>query len=292
VNGQKSWKCALCISIHLSFGITAQSQPSTPSLHGVITDPSAASVPGAVVQLRGPSGDQRTSADSLGRYSFATLRPGKYVVRVIAEGFRVDQKNGIEISGPTELNSSLVILDETQVVNVEDESNPASADPESNGTSLALREKELAALSDDSDEFLQELQALANAGAGPNGSQVYIDGFSGGNLPLKSEIREVRMNSNPFSAEYDRPGFGRIEILTKPGTDNFHGQVYGQFNNEVFNSRSPLLAQSVRPPYQQHFFGLNVGGPLKKEKASSLSVSKIAASRKTRSFSPPRSTAI
>ena len=268
MNEQRSWKRALWLSIHLSFGITVQSQPWAPSLHGVISDPSAASVPGALVQLRGPSGNQGTRADSLGRYSFAALRPGKYVVRVIAEGFRVEQRIGVEISCPTELNLTLVILAETQVVNVEDESNRVSTDNESNGTSLTLGEKELAALSDDSDVLLQELQAMANAGAGPNGSQVHIDGFTGGNMPPKSEIRDVRINSNPFSAEYDRPGFSRIEILTKPGTDHFHGQVYGQFNEQAFNSRSPLLAQSTRPPYQQHFFGLNVGGPIKKEKAS------------------------
>jgi Carboxypeptidase regulatory-like domain len=178
LNGQRSWKRSLWLSIHLLFGITAQSQPSAPSLHGIISDPSEASVPGALVRLRGPSGNQRTRADSLGRYSFAALRPGKYVVRVIAEGFRVDQRNGVEISGPTELDLTLVILAETQVVNVEDESNRINADPESNGTSLTMGEKELAALSDDSDELLQELQAIANVGAGPNGSQVHIDGFN------------------------------------------------------------------------------------------------------------------
>ena len=268
MNGQRSWKRAVWLFIHLSFVITAQSQPSVPSLHGIISDPSASSVPGALVQLRGPGGDQLIRADSLGRYSFAALRRGKYLVRVIAEGFRVEQRNCVEISGQTELNLTLVILAETQVVNVKDESNRVSADPESNGTSLTLREKELAVLSDDPDEFLQEVQAMANAGAGPNGSQVHIDGFTGGNMPPKSEISEVRINSNPFSAEYDRPGFRRIEILTKSGTDNFHGQVYGQFNNENFNSRSPLLAQSTRPPFQQDLFGLNFGGPIKKEKAS------------------------
>ena len=54
----------------------------------------------------------------------------------------------------------------------------------------------------------------------------------------------MRINSNPFSPEYERPGFGRIEILTKPGTDTLHGQAFGQFNNEMLNSRSPLLTTS------------------------------------------------
>src|SRR5581483_11344794 len=111
-------------------------------------------------------------------------------------------------------------------------------------------------------------QAMAGPGAGPNGADVYIDGFSGGNLPPKSSIREVRINSNPFAAEFDRPGFGRIEIFTKPGTDNLHGQAFFQFNNQLFNTRSPLLAQSSLPPYKQEFFGVSIGGPIARNKAS------------------------
>jgi hypothetical protein len=234
----------------------------------VVTDPSGASVPGALVQLLGPGGEQRTKTDNVGRYSIATVKPGKYTVRVIAKGFSVDQKTEVDIAAPVELNSQLVIQAESQVVNVDDEANSVSTDPASNGGALVLREKELAALSDDPDELLQELQAMAGPGAGPNGGQIYIDGFTGGNMPPKSSIREVRINSNPFSAEFDRPGFGRIEILTKPGSDKLHGQVFGQFNKEIFNSRSPLLTQSTRPPYQQKFFGFNLTGPIKKDKAS------------------------
>src|SRR4029079_18245677 len=103
---------------------------------------------------------------------------------------------------------------------------------------------------------------------GPTGGQSDIDGFTGGNLPAKSSIREVRINTNPMSPEYDRPGFGRIEIFTRPGTDFIRGQAFLQFNDESMNSRSPLLTQSKRPPYQQKFFGLNFSGPIKKQKAS------------------------
>ncbi len=258
----------LCLLLVTCFSL-AQPQTSTQtSLHGVVTDPSGATVPGAIVQLFGPGGEQRARTDNDGRYNVPSVRPGKYTIRVIAKGFTVDQKSDVEISGPSEMNSQLQIMAEAQVVNVEDEANSVTTDPSANGTSLVLREKELAALSDDPDELQQELQAMAGPGAGPNGGQIYIDGFTGGNLPPKSQIREVRINSNPFSAEYDRPGFGRIEILTKPGSDKFHGQAFGQFNDESFNARSPLLAQSKRPPYQQHFFGFNLTGPIKKNKAS------------------------
>ncbi|MDQ6676011.1 MAG: TonB-dependent receptor, partial [Acidobacteriota bacterium] len=68
-----------------------------------------------------------------------------------------------------------------------------------------------------------------------------------GNLPPKSSIREIRINQNPFSAEYDRLGFGRIEILTKPGTDRLRGSAMFNDSDSVFNSRNPYLVSSPQP---------------------------------------------
>src|SRR5215475_76033 len=206
-------------------------QTPTASLRGVITDPSGATVPGALVQLRGPAGEQRARTDATGQYVFPSLRPGKYLVRVIAKGFTVTQKQNFAINGPATFDAQLTIQAETQVVNVEDEAAKVSADPESNGTAIVQREKEREALSDDPDELQQQLQAMAGPGGGPNGGQIYIDGFTGGNLPSKSSIREVRINTNPMSPEYDRPGFGRIEIFTRPGADRFRGEALAQYNN-------------------------------------------------------------
>src|SRR5713226_1261858 len=244
----------LVVALLVGSMVLVHAQPAAgPSLRGVVTDPSGAFVPGAIVQSLGPAGEQRTKTDNLGRYAFASLRPGKYTVRIIAKGFSVDQKTDVEIAGATELNSQLVIQAESQVVNVEDEANSVSTDPTANGTALVLHEKELAALSDDPDELQQELQAMAGPGAGPNGGQIYIDGFTGGMLPSKGSIREVRINSNPFSPEYERPGFGRIEIFTKPGMDTIHGMVFGQYSKEALNARSPLLTSPQRPPYKLYF---------------------------------------
>lgn len=245
----------------------AQTAPQA-TLGGTITDPSGASVPEAMVQLRGPRGEQRARTDVSGRYSLANLAPGKYLVRVLATGFTIAQRSDFPISGPTVLDVQLTIEATSQVVNVEDEANSLSLDAQSNAGALVLREKELAALSDDPDELSQQLQAMAGPSAGPNGGQIYVDGFTGGQMPPKSSIREVRINSNPYSPEYDRPGFGRIEILTKPGSDFIRGQVFVQYNKEALNSRSPLLTQSKRPPYQQKFFGVNLSGPIRRSKAS------------------------
>ncbi len=237
-------------------------------LSGTVTDPSGALVPGALVQLRGPGGEKRVTTDDLGRYTAQGLRPGRYNVRVIAKGFTVSQRRDVTIGPATVLDVQLTIEASSQVINVEDEANSVSTEAGANSSAVVLREKELATLSDDPDELEQQLQAMAGPAAGPNGGQIYIDGFTGGRMPPKSSIREVRINSNPYSPEYDRPGFGRIEILTRPGSDYFRGQAFLQFNDESLNSRSPLLAQSARPPYQQRFYGVNLSGPLKKQTAS------------------------
>ena len=260
--------CALLLCL-LTLAPAGHAQAANgPALRGTITDPSGALVPGALVQLRGPGGEQRKTTGEDGSYSFPALRAGKYNVRVIAKGFSVSGRQDVEINGPVVLDAQLIIQADTQVLNVDDEANSVVADPTSNGSALVLRDKELSALSDDPDELQQQLQAMAGPGAGPNGGQIYIDGFTGGNLPNKSSIREVRINSNPFSPEYERPGFGRIEILTKPGTDTLHGQAFGQYNKEALNSRNPLLTSPKRPQYRQDMFGFNLTGPIKKGKAS------------------------
>jgi hypothetical protein len=239
-----------------------------PSLRGTVTDPSHAPVPGAVVQLRGPAREQRAKTDHTGQYSFPSLAPGKYQVRVIAKGFSVTLKKDVAIDRATVFDTQLVIQSETQVVNVDDALGRVSAEPEANGSIVVLRERQLAALSDDPDELALQLQALAGPAPGPDGGQFFIDGFTGGKLPPKSSIREVRINSNPFSPEYDRPGFARIEIFTKPGSDSIRGQAFAQYNGDFLNSRNPLLTASTRPLYQAQLYGFNISGPVNKKKAS------------------------
>ena len=239
-----------------------------PSLRGTVTDPSGAAIRGAEVQLRGPGPEQNQTTNEIGEYSFSPLRPGKYQIGITATGFSVAQRNDLTIDRPTVLNLRLAIQSVTQTVGVQGENGGVNTNPESNGSAVVMGRKQLAALSDDPDELAQELQAMAGPAPGPNGSQVFIDGFTGGNLPPKSEIRKILINANPWSAEDDSPGFGRIEIITKPGSNDLHGDLFGQYNDEYLNSRDPLLPQSTRPPYQVQFYGLDLTGPLKANRAS------------------------
>jgi hypothetical protein len=135
---------------------------------------------------------------------------------------------------------------------------------------VVITGKDLDALSDDPDELQSELQALAGPSAGPNGGQIYIDGFTGGQLPPKSSIREIRINQNPFSAQYDRMGFGRIEILTKPGTDKIHGQFFFNDNHSFMDALNPFAA--TEPDFSTQMVSGNVGGPLSKKASYQINV--------------------
>ena len=139
-----------------------------------------------------------------------------------------------------------------------------SVEADNNATAIVMKGEDLEALPDDPDDLSDALQALAGPGAGPNGGQIYIDGFSGGQLPPKESIREIRINQNPFSAEFDRLGFGRIEILTKPGTDKLRGMI--ALND---SQRRLRLAQSAGEPISRitrtAMIGANLGGSLNKK---------------------------
>ena len=152
---------------------------------------------------------------------------------------------------------------EKQQITVSDETTKVEVTPEDNASSLVIKGKDIESLSDDPDELESELEALAGPAAGPNAGQIYIDGFTGGQLPPKSSIREIRVNQNPFSAQYDTLGYGRIEILTKPGTDNLHGQLFFSGNDSEFNTRNPFAPEV--PAYHSEIFDGNIGGPINKK---------------------------
>ena len=183
---------------------------------------------------------------------------------VTAQGFAPSTSRAVTLSAgqSKQFDVKLEIQVEKQQVVVNEDTPTVSVDPSNNANSLVIKGKDLDALSDDPDELQNELNALAGPAAGPNGGQIYIDGFTGGQLPPKSAIREIRVNQNPFSAQYDKLGYGRIEILTKPGTDKFHGQVFAQGNASQFNTGSPFATNI--PDYHSYQFNGTLNGPINK----------------------------
>ncbi|HTA59778.1 MAG TPA: carboxypeptidase regulatory-like domain-containing protein [Candidatus Baltobacteraceae bacterium] len=251
--------------------LPCRAQNQSGSIRGQVTDPSSAALVGATVLLTTPSGGSMdTATNKEGVYEFKNLAAGTYEIKAVAAGFAMFDKGGVALAAGQALNFNIPLTLEIEKEKVEVNASTTQLDvsPQNNANSIVLQGKDLEALSDDPDELSSELQALAGPSAGPNGGQIYIDGFTAGQLPPKASIREIRINQNPFSSEYDKLGYGRIEIFTKPGTDKLHGQLQVQGNTSSFNSRNPFetAQEGVSPPgYNSEQYSGNVGGPINKK---------------------------
>jgi len=263
----KFQKClrSTCIVFLLMFGACCFAQDASGALRGQVADPSGAAIPGASVVMTPANGSPVViQSNAQGMYEFKSLPAGKYTLTVAATGFTLYENDNVVIADqPLRLNVSLAIEVETQKVQVSDTAPTIDVNPNNNAGAITISGKELEALPDDPDELESDLQALAGPSAGPNGGQMYIDGFTAGQLPPKSSIREIRINQNPFSSEYDKLGYGRIEIFTKPGTDKLHGQIFADGNNSPWNSPNPFV--TTIPPYYSTQFNGNIGGPINKK---------------------------
>jgi hypothetical protein len=252
--------------ISLFAGSTFAQAPGT--IAGNVTDSLGAIVVGATVTAVAANGQQKQSiTNAKGDYAISGLAPGTYTVKAIAPNFALYENTEVLVAAGQRNELPVVLTVSGVEENVEvSNKDQVSNDPDQNLSATVLSGTDLEALPDDPDELQAALQALAGAGAGPNGGQIYIDGFTGGQLPPKESIREIRINQNPFSAEYDRLGMGRIEILTRPGSDKFRGSAFGNFNDESLNSRNPFALN--RAPTQMRAYGGSFGGPLVKGKTS------------------------
>jgi Carboxypeptidase regulatory-like domain len=253
-------------------------------LRGLVTDPTGAVIPGATITLTSASGEKSMATSGAdGTYILRGVPAGVYQLSASAAGFASYLRPGIQVSaGATRaLDIKLQIEIQQQEVSVSENGGGLDLTPGSNASALVIKGKDLDALSDDPDELSNELQALAGPSAGPNGGQIYVDGFSGGQLPPKSSIREIRVNQNPFSAQYDALGYGRIEILTKPGSDKFHGQVNMNGNSSAFNTTwtpptfSSQTVPTLAPPdYHSTMVMANLSGPINKKASFFVSYSR------------------
>src|SRR5437016_3386107 len=261
----------LIVSVSFSSALFAQ----TGTLRGVVTDESGAIVPGAKITLTANAGTPNTAvAGDDGSYSFTAITPGEYVAEASAPDLAVAPLKVMIRPGAQILNLQLKVASVTQQVTVEDRAVTVTPEPANNASATVLAGDDLQALSDNPDDLIAELLAIAGPGAGPGGASVFIDGFSGGQLASKESIREIRINQNPFSAEYDRVGTGRVEILTKPGTNQFHGSATFNFSNDFWNSRNPYAQQKA--PFLLREYRGNLSGPIGKRASFFLDVRRDA----------------
>jgi hypothetical protein len=264
--GLLKYSLVLLGAIFLSAGIAA-AQQNTGGLRVKVVNDLDELVVGAKVEIVDAGGKAKSAATSSeGAATVNNLAPGAYTVRVTAKGFSFYENTEVSIAAGqrAELEVKLQVEIITESVTTETGSF-VDTDPDKNASATVIKGSDLEALPDDPDDLEAALQALAGPAAGPNGAQILVDGF-GGRIPNKDAIREIRISQNPFAADNDRPGGGRIEILTRPGSDKIRGSLNGSFADEALNSRNPFARN--RADYQLRTYGGNIGGPIKKNKAS------------------------
>lgn len=243
--------------------------PNSNVLSGTVADPSGAKVTHAKVHVSGTKLEKDTTTDDTGRFSVA-LPPGVYNVMIVSPGFEpyITTVKLTEKVASADINAKLVIATQSEEVNVAGDTNSTSA--ADNKSAIILKGDQLKTFSDDDDTFQKQIEALAGSGDGQNGPSIYVDGFSGGKFPPKNTIREIRINQNPYSAEYSELGYGRIEIFTKPGTDKFRGMFFVSGNDSSFNTSNPYA--SVQPPYYSFTFFSDLSGPINKKTSFFLGI--------------------
>ena len=255
----------------LLISLVAQAQTAqttqTAKITGNVVDSSGALVAGADVTLIG-RGNTTVASSKTGPEGSFTIEapPGSYALQTSAEGFQnVVQGISIGATNNRPVTITLQVAGITQEVEVQDNPNLITLDPENNQTALVLKEDDIQSLPDDEDELTNYLTELAGPrAAAAGGVQFIVDGFFGGRIPPKDQIREIRINTNPFTTEYSRAGFGRIEIITKPGTGRMRGNFNFNLRNDALNSTQFNAPEKL--PYSRQNFQGNVSGPLVHDK--------------------------
>jgi hypothetical protein len=240
------WGAAAMVCSMVLVAVTAvalaQAQ-GTSRLHGTVTDQTGGVVPGAVVTVAIGSGNTQTaSTNEKGQYSFDRLPPGPYTVTVKVDGFQ-EFTSQVELKADSAKSVDARLRVAMQVSTSVSSNGPLglSADPRNSLSAVVLTSRDIARLPDDPQRMLMRLLELAGSTGRPEDVALLVDGFREyKRLPPKDTIEMIRINSNPFSAEFSQPGLDRIEIVTKPGSDTYHGEIRFQGGDSALNAKNPI----------------------------------------------------
>jgi uncharacterized membrane protein YgcG len=248
--------------------IAQTTQGST--VRGQVMDELEAIIPGAKVTLVLPGGKTRVvTANANGEFSIPNVLPGVYNFYVEMKEFKPFVITDLKVPQTEALKVIMNVADVEIATDVVADASGVSVEPDQNLTATVLGEDFIKDLPNNEDDMLEVLQALAGPGAsasGQSGAEILVNGFRGGRLPPKEAILKITINQNPYSAEFSNPGFGRIEITTKPGNDNWRGSIGADFRNSALDARNAFAL--VKPDMSQQNLRFNLSGPIIKKKMS------------------------
>jgi hypothetical protein len=232
----------------------AQNTANQTELRLVIVDQTGAGIPAATVIITPQTGGAAVTfeSDARGMATSPALTPGQVTVHVEFPGFEPFDAPLTLRRGPMNETVTLKIEGFKEEVAVTQESAPEASKSTSTTT---LTQEEIDALPDDPDELADALSALA----GPGGATFFMNGFSGGRLPNRDQIRSIRFRQNNYAADNHDAGRTQIEIITRPNT-NWGGNLNANFGGDSLNARQPQ--QPTETPSQERTVQLGVRGPV------------------------------
>src|SRR5258705_2139404 len=253
----------LLVLLLASVACSAYAQNST-SIHGSVIDPTGATVPGATVRLESPNGDlvSQTTVDPSGNFVLTNLHAGTFSLAVPAfSGFASHTQTLRLTTGVATVKITLDPESINQQVTVGAEQS-LSTDSSANRDTVSVTGSELKKLPVFDQDYIATLTPFLDASAGSSGGvTLIVDGVEMKSVGVSaSAIQEVRINNDPYSAEFTRPGRGRIEIITKPGSPHFHGEVNFIVRDATFNAKNYF--SPVRPPESRRIYEGHLSGPI------------------------------
>ena len=264
------WSGVAAAAVLLAYPHTAAAQsrhkPST--LRVVVKDPSGAVIPGAAVAVQGVEPITQSIArgdivsDGQGVAVASDLIPGRYSIQVSFPGFEtavIPEHRVRPGDNRREVPLAIQKLDESIAVGRDPAT--AASDPNSDRFSNVLSKEQIDALPDDPDEMEKVLKEMA----GPGGT-IRVDGFRGGRLPPKSQIRSIKFSSGMFAAENHGGGMTFVDIATQPGTGPMRGSLDFTFRDDALNARNAF--QQEKGPEQTQQATFNLAGTLLKDRTS------------------------
>src|SRR5262245_1851597 len=243
----------------------AQARPDA-TLRVIVVDPSGAVIVGAAVTVTptaAPASDGAAVATSgRGEATFAALEPGRYAIHVESPGFESYDATDVRVrAGDNRREVKLKIARLAETVQVGRDPRERASDPRGDAFATILGQAQIDELPDDPDEMEQVLRDMAGPGA-----TLRVNGFRGGRLPPKSQIQSIRFRRNMFAADVHEAGFMAIDIITRPGIDNWRGATSISLRNDALNARNVFAPTKGDEQYER--YGFNLSGPLWKQHTS------------------------
>ncbi|MGH9141618.1 MAG: carboxypeptidase regulatory-like domain-containing protein, partial [Vicinamibacterales bacterium] len=255
------------VTLILWCAATALAGAQTPpvAVSGSVQDQTGAVLPAATVELVNAAGAvvQTATADAAGAFRFARVAPGQYELRAGYAGFKPATAK-LRV-GTRPLPSQRLVLDLAalaQEITVSNAATEVGAAAGSNVDAITVDQDMLASLPVFDNDVVATMSQFLDAGSiGNGGVTIVVNGMEVSALNVSAaQMQQIRINRDPYSAEYSRPGRGRVEILTKPGTQQYHGEGSLIFRDAAVNARNPFA--TTKPPEQRQIYEAFLGGPL------------------------------